>query len=390
MSRFKNLWQIAKDASSQAADKSSQLANRLKSHVEDHKDEWLDSASEYAEQVKNATTEYMEESGKTAQKQAKGLYVNTLYSKDKLKDLENRVESQGAMYRELLRNKPLGDTIFIGGESLGSLLSATSVPEEIENAYAAAYPDVSAETSFLDKVRELDGEDKITGLLSGVKGKLFEQQYVQHLNSDVLPEGYLASLASSANQAGWDIQITGPNQEVVQLLQAKATDSVWYVQEALERYPAIDVVTTDEVYAHLVMAGVSENISNSGFSEIDLSEQVESAAGAADIDFDFAPPVLTLAFIAFTSYRDESLTLYEKAKSAGDRSGKTYFSYLIGGGIAAITNTWWLGVLGSVTSRYMSDEGLRKVQLVDTLNKAYRNNQAIIDRMKCGERGLAT
>ena len=332
----------------------------------------------------------MEESGKTAQKQAKGLYVNTLYSKDKLKDLENRVESQGAMYRELLRNKPLGDTIFIGGESLGSLLSATSVPEEIENAYAAAYPDVSSETSFLDKVRELDGEDKITGLLSGVKGKLFEQQYVQHLNSDVLPDGYLANLASSANQAGWDIQITGPNQEVVQLLQAKATDSVGYVQEALERYPAIDVVTTDEVYAHLVMAGVSENISNSGFSEIDLSEQVESAAGAADIDFDFAPPVLNLAFISFTSYRDESLTLYEKAKSAGDRSGKTYFSYLIGGGIAAITNTWWLGVLGSVTSRYMSDEGLRKVQLVDTLNKAYRNNQAIIDRMKCGERSLAT
>jgi hypothetical protein len=106
------------------------------------------------------------------------------------------------------------------------------------------------------------------------------------------------------------------------------------------------------------------------------------AVEATDLEFDWLPPVLTLAFIAFTSYNDASLTLYEKARSFGDRSGKTYFAYLIGGGIAAITNTWWLGVLGSVSSRYMSDAGQRKVDLLESLQRTYNTNHEILKRLK--------
>ncbi len=43
-------------------------------------------------------------------------------------------------------------------------------------------------------------------------------------------------------------------------MQAKVTDSGSYVQSAIERYPSIDVVTTEEVYSHLVVAAVGENI----------------------------------------------------------------------------------------------------------------------------------
>jgi len=265
---------------------------------------------------------------------------------------------------------------------MAAFLSRTAtVPDEIEAAFAAAYPQVATDVGFLDHARTMD-DTSLIGLVSGVKGKLFEHRYVDYLNGGALPDGYSAELATSAIQPGWDIAIIGPNQEVSQLLQAKATDSIYYVKNALERYPSIDVVTTDEVYSHLVMTGVSENILSSGILNAELTTYVESAVAAGDIDFEFMPPVFTLALIAFTSYRDESLSLYEKAKFAGDRSAKAYFCYVIGGGIAAVTNTWWLGVLGSVSSRFISDGALKKVNLIETLERTSETNQIILDRLK--------
>ena len=224
------------------------------------------------------------------------------------------------------------------------------------------------------------------GLVNGVKGKLFEQKYVDYLNGGNLPDGYVASLAGSATQPGWDIQILGPNNELASVLQAKATDSVSYVTDAIARYPSIDVVTTEEVYSHLVLSGVSEGIANGAISNAELADQLEKAVDSVELTMDFVPPLFTLAFIAFTSYKDQSLTLYEKARSAGDRSGKAYLSYLIGGGVAAITNTWWLGVLGSVGSRYMSDDGLKKRKIIEGLNNVYQTNRRIIERIKATNR----
>ena len=49
------------------------------------------------------------------------------------------------------------------------------------------------------------------------------------------------------SQPGWDIQILNADGTVDQVLQAKATESVSYVKEALEKYPDIEIVTTEEV-----------------------------------------------------------------------------------------------------------------------------------------------
>lgn len=155
-----------------------------------------------------------------------------------------------------------------------------------------------------------------------------------------------------------------------------------YVQDALEKYPSIDVVTTDEVYSHLVMSGISENITNGSITNVELIDALDDAVDASELAMDYTPPLFALAFIAFTSYKDESLTLYEKAKSAGDRAGKTYLSYLIGSGIAAITNTWWLGVIGSVSSRLLSDSGNKKYEIYGKLKDVEQNNQVVIERLK--------
>jgi len=323
--------------------------------------------------------------GRSAAETAKRIYWDVRYPKSAVRDRQHDIEAQGGLYRELLKNTRATDTIFIGGESLAALLASASISDEIIVAYEAAYPEMSRITSFSDRARELEGEE-LMGLVNGVKGKLFEQKYVDYLNSGNLPDGYVASLAGSATQPGWDIQILGPNNEVASVLQAKATDSVSYVTDAIARYPSIDVVTTDEVYSHLVLSGVSEGIANGAISNAELADQLEKAVDSAELTMDFVPPLFTLAFIAFTSYKDQSLTLYEKARSAGDRSGKAYLSYLIGGGVAAITNTWWLGVLGSVGSRYMSDDGLKKREIIEGLNNVYQTNRRIIERIKATNR----
>jgi hypothetical protein len=303
------------------------------------------------------------------------------YSEKNLKELETRIENQGGHYKWLNRNKATVDSVFIGGETLTSLLSASTIPDEIIKAYKVAYPNLSETISFQDKVRELDG-DSLTGFLSGVKGKLFEQKYVEYLEDGNLPDGYSAILAESTTQPGWDIAIKGGDGEIASVLQAKATDSVAYVQDALEKYPSIDVVTTDEVYSHLVMSGISENITNGSITNLELVDALDGAVDASELAMDYTPPLFALAFIAFTSYKDESRTLFEKAKDAGDRTGKTYLSYLIGGGIAAITNTWWLGVIGSVGSRLLSEGGDKKSEVYKKLKDVEKNNQAIIERLK--------
>lgn len=370
MSKLKSIWRRLASGSA-----------RISNYVDENKADWGETASRSVEQGGEAVTEFARGVGSKAREQSKSLYLSVKYSKDRLQKLEKDIENQGAAYREVLRSRRLSDTIFVGGESLATLLAANVVSSDIEAAYSAAYPDLAAEAGFLEHARILS-EEQLLGFISGIKGKLFEQQYAEYLNGGVLPDGYTAELASTPTQLGWDIVVYGPNQEVAQLLQAKATDSVGYVQDAIAAYPSIDVVTTDEVYGHLVMAGVSENITAGGISNQDLTEYVESTVSSASLDIDFIPPEFTLAFIAFTSYRDQSLTLYEKARSAGDRTAKAYLGYIIGGGVAVATSTWWIGVLGSVSSRYLSDEVMRKAKLIEAIEKTKETNQAIIDRIR--------
>ena len=128
------------------------------------------------------------------------------------------------------------------------------------------------------------------------------------------------------------------------------------------------------------MSGVSEGIINSGISNASLEGFLERAVEASNIDMDFSPPWFTLALIAFTTYKDESLTLYQKARSAGDRSGKTYLSFLVGGALGAATNTWWLGVVGTVASRYVADEGKRRRAIFEKMKDIAQANDSILER----------
>ena len=334
------------------------------------------------DKYQTAAKEYATSTITSAKTSAQGVVDRVMYSSERMNQLQDLVRYQGGYYRELCRERKRLDMLSLGGESLATLLAGAAIPDTIQAAYEAAYPAKATVDNLADQLNALDGNE-LTGLLAGIKGKLFEQQYVEYLNDGNLPDGYVVRIAEAANQPGWDIAIEGPNQELIEVIQAKATDSVGYVVAALKENPQIDVVTTEEVYSQLVMSGVSDSmVTDSGISNASLEDALTDAVDSADISLHFTPPWFTMALIAFTTYKAEDLTLFQKARSAGDRTGKAYLSFILGGTLAAATNTWWLGVVGTVASRFLADEGARRRALFDKLNSVAKKNNEIIGKLQ--------
>lgn len=131
------------------------------------------------------------------------------------------------------RKNELLDLLVVGGVTLSQVMrNPASVPENVQQAFALAYPNLALTETFSDAVARMSSGE-LVGLVSGVKGKLFELELVDYLNSGGLPDGYHAGIAASATQPGWDIRVLDENGQVSELLQAKATESAQYVRGAL-------------------------------------------------------------------------------------------------------------------------------------------------------------
>lgn len=124
-------------------------------------------------------------------------------------------------------------------------------------------------------------DEALQGALNTAKGKYFELLVTERLNAGqqvgplLLEPGQSAVLADSMTQAGWDMRIVDESGAVVEYLQLKATDSIGYVRTALERYPDIQILATDEVSS-------SGLVIDSGISDHGLREQVGDAIEALD------------------------------------------------------------------------------------------------------------
>jgi hypothetical protein len=153
-------------------------------------------------------------------------------------------------------------------------IDMSQVTPQMEEAFSLAYPNVHF-SSLTDR-----SPAEVEGFLSAWKGKYFEVLVRDDLNAgewvgDIhLDLGQTATLAESATQPGWDLQILDANGSVTRELQLKATQSLGYVKEALERYPDIDVLTTAEV---LEAGGEGmQGIFASGFSDSALEDTVHA------------------------------------------------------------------------------------------------------------------
>ncbi|WP_394151547.1 hypothetical protein [Vibrio maritimus] len=328
---------------------------------------------ESSEQVKEDVAEGL---SKTASELSSGL-KGALISDNQYAFYERARFYQGSYIEKLIRTKPAFDTTIVMGESLTQFLSSGIYNRDVINAYELAYPNLAAEFTLAERAADMSPE-QLVGLVNGIKGKLFELQYVDLLNNELLPDGAIAKLSERANEPGWDIQIVNDLGVEIEVLQAKATSSVHYVQQALERYPNVDVVTTEETFLKLAEMGEVEGVINSGISNANLHEYTDTSMNGSDgVLFDHIP-VISLALIAFTSY--DKMGDFDVSDFTR-RGCHAYITYLVSLGVMSATGVWLMGPLMSIGMMGMLQHYREKYSNLNKLQNTFITNETYIMRV---------
>lgn len=223
-------------------------------------------------------------------------------------------------------NHEFADACIISGLTASQMLYS-GIPADVQEAFEKAYPNLAAENSFIDTWSSYDDYEARLGFVNGIKGKLFEIKYVEHLNENLEP-GYVAAMSNNPINEGWDIKITGPNNEVENLLQLKATTTVSHVKEAIDKYPEIDVVTLSDLQGQLSSINSINSVTASNISSEDLMLQIGEATGNQAFFFPTAP-LLALGYLIFDSYKESDLTKFKKHQQFSKRASNLVFDTTI-------------------------------------------------------------
>ena len=113
--------------------------------------------------------------------------------------------------------------------------------------------------------------EQLQGLANNVKGIYHELSFVEAHNLE--GGDTVAAVFSETNHAGADVYFTDSG-NVVAEVQLKATENVEHVQAHLEAYPDVEVLATEEV------ASILEGVESSGFSNAELTAEVNDALQA--------------------------------------------------------------------------------------------------------------
>lgn len=223
------------------------------------------------------------------------------------------------------------------------------------------------------------------GIVNSAKGKYFEYLVVDKLNAGdsvgdlTLPDGYSAHLATSMTQPGWDMRIVDGHGDTAELLQLKATESVGYLHDTLERYPDISILTTGEVASGL---GPNEMVIDSKMSEADLEHAINSTAVGLDHGYlgafwdNFHPLMPLLTIVATQGYqvvmnKQEVSGAMEVAKA---RVARGMVASGVGAIAKTITGSWAVSALCAVTVGMFFD----RAQNIDDLVAALKSRNQLM------------
>lgn len=128
------------------------------------------------------------------------------------------------------------------------------------------YPDLahSSIQEIADHMSHYD-PSQLEGVVSLIKGRMFELYEIQQINAH--HDGVTAYSEADMNHPGDDLILVDDHTGKEVFVQLKATDSHTYVETALNRYPNIPIMTTDEVskyFAH------GEHVTSAGITNAKL------------------------------------------------------------------------------------------------------------------------
>jgi hypothetical protein len=167
------------------------------------------------------------------------------------------------------------------------MIDSDSVFEAVKRGYSALN---EASNCEIKKYFSEVNPEAMVGHISNIKGILFEQQYVRELET----LGVYAEVFEATNYPAADIAIFEDG-EVVNLLQLKATESVAYINTALENYPDIPIVVTTEVAskfenALIIDSGIEEALLESVVTGTLVDEVVNPFSPLSVISWIFGLP----------------------------------------------------------------------------------------------------
>lgn len=168
---------------------------------------------------------------------------------------------------------------YVIGGMFYALLTRTAVDNSVESqlvldALRRSANDLTGatEAQLSDYLEGYDA-DQLKGIANNIKGIYHEELWVHQYN-EANTDTY-AKMFSATNHAGADIEIKDCNtHEVINVVQLKATNSVSYVNEHLDRYPNIDVMVTKETAERMT------DVHSSGINNAEITQKVNHDFGA--------------------------------------------------------------------------------------------------------------
>jgi hypothetical protein len=235
------------------------------------------------------------------------------------------------LLRRAAASEDVIDSAVIGGVSLADILAGkiaqSQIPANVIAAFHAQFPNHAS--SFIQAVNHLAGDpEKLAGLVNGVKGKLFEMDYVHWLNNGHLPVGWTADLAHHANNPTWDVVIHDAHGHISELIQNKAVETLASAREAIAAHPDIHVALTHELFAQAAaQPELMGHVIDGQVTLHELNGQVADAvsgAEGADIPFHFPVfgPLLAIGFAVGQNvkmYRNGNISLDECMHNVRER-----------------------------------------------------------------------
>jgi len=224
--------------------------------------------------------------------------------------------------------------------------------DEFIGAIRDRFPDLaSASIQEISEHMADYGPDQIAGVISMVKGKLFERLVERYENGD--SDAWRAVLHEDESFPGSDIVFinveTGEQIEI----SLKATDSPAYLESSLARYPDYPIIATDEVVDsmgddHLIWAaGITnkelEDITEENFEQLsEMLEPLQAAEVAAGGVTAGALAKLWPYVVAYMRGNIAKDQLTDVCMKVLPESGKALASRLIYAAALGPVFAWWL------------------------------------------------
>lgn len=300
---------------------------------------------------------------------------NGVFGGRKIKKLEGELHRQSITYNNKIKKYksqyPNSDCYVVSGLSIPEMIQRGVTDPDLKLAYQYQFPNKANEMSLTEAWQNFDSPEQISGFNNALKGKLFEIKYLDHISKTLEP-GYTAKLADSPTQKGFDIEIYNPYGEIDQQIQLKASKSVSYVQDALNKYPDIDVVTLEDFEGQMLLANQSDRIVSSNISNDDLLSSVESSMNSG-LEY---LPLLGLSWILFTEYTKKEASEFQKTVKIAERTT----DYLVNAGI--IASTGFVGIPLVFFKQYILRKGEKNRLYIGKLKEKLSYQKQSYKRMK--------